>query len=58
MAPRILITGASIAGNMAALCLGRVGFDVTVVERAPDFRVMNLFKNSWTTGDGDLIGGR
>ena len=38
MARRILITGASIAGNTAAWWLGRSGFDVTVVERAPAFR--------------------
>lgn len=38
MARRILITGASIAGNAAAWWLGRHGFDVTVVERAPAFR--------------------
>lgn len=38
MSRRILITGASIAGNTAAWWLGRRGFDVTVVERAPDFR--------------------
>jgi 2-polyprenyl-6-methoxyphenol hydroxylase-like FAD-dependent oxidoreductase len=35
---RILITGASIAGNAAAWWLGRYGFDVTVVERALAFR--------------------
>lgn len=38
MSRRILITGASIAGNTAAWWLGRAGFDVTVVERAPEFR--------------------
>ncbi|WP_342108355.1 FAD-dependent monooxygenase [Methylobacterium sp. SI9] len=38
MARRILITGASIAGNAAAWWLGHHGFDVTVVERAPAFR--------------------
>lgn len=38
MARRILITGASIAGNVAAWWLGRSGCDVTVVERAPAFR--------------------
>jgi 2-polyprenyl-6-methoxyphenol hydroxylase-like FAD-dependent oxidoreductase len=38
MTRRILITGASIAGSTAAWWLGRAGFDVTVVERAPDFR--------------------
>lgn len=38
MARRILITGASVAGNTAAWWLGRYGFDVTVVERAPEFR--------------------
>jgi 2-polyprenyl-6-methoxyphenol hydroxylase-like FAD-dependent oxidoreductase len=35
---RILITGASISGNTAAWWLGHYGFDVTVVERAPEFR--------------------
>lgn len=38
MAKRILITGASIAGNAAAWALGRQGVEVTVVERAPAFR--------------------
>ncbi|WP_458094217.1 FAD-dependent monooxygenase [Roseomonas sp. WA12] len=38
MSRRILISGASIAGNTAAWWLGRLGFDVTVVERAPEFR--------------------
>jgi len=38
MPGRILITGASIAGNTLAFWLGRRGFDVTVVERAPQFR--------------------
>ncbi|MFN3434558.1 MAG: tryptophan-rich sensory protein [Sphingomonas sp.] len=38
MARRILITGASVAGNTAAWWLGRAGLDVTVVERAPGFR--------------------
>jgi 2-polyprenyl-6-methoxyphenol hydroxylase-like FAD-dependent oxidoreductase/tryptophan-rich sensory protein len=38
MSRRILITGASIAGNTAAFWLGRAGFDVTVVERAAGFR--------------------
>ena len=38
MTRRILITGASVAGNTAAWWLGRAGFDVTVVERAPAFR--------------------
>jgi 2-polyprenyl-6-methoxyphenol hydroxylase-like FAD-dependent oxidoreductase len=35
---RVLITGASIAGNTTAWWLGRAGFAVTVVERAPAFR--------------------
>jgi len=35
---RILVTGASVAGNAAAWWLGRHGFDVTVVEKAPEFR--------------------
>lgn len=38
IARRILITGASIAGNTAAYWLGRQGHDVTVVERNPTFR--------------------
>ena len=38
MPRRVLISGASIAGNTAAWWLGRFGCDVTVVERAPDFR--------------------
>ncbi|NTF10736.1 FAD-binding monooxygenase [Agrobacterium rubi] len=38
MANRILITGASIAGTTAAWWLSRYGFDVTVVERTPEFR--------------------
>ena len=38
MARRILVTGASIAGTATAWLLGRRGFDVTVVERAPAFR--------------------
>lgn len=38
MQHRILISGASIAGNTAAWWLTRFGHDVTVVERAPDFR--------------------
>jgi 2-polyprenyl-6-methoxyphenol hydroxylase-like FAD-dependent oxidoreductase/tryptophan-rich sensory protein len=38
MTRRILITGASVAGNTVAWWLGRAGFDVTVVERAPAFR--------------------
>lgn len=35
---RILITGASVAGNALAWWLDRLGFDVTVVERHPRFR--------------------
>ena len=38
MSRRILVTGASVAGCTAAWWLGRYGFDVTVVERAPGFR--------------------
>ncbi|GAA0673108.1 2-polyprenyl-6-methoxyphenol hydroxylase-like FAD-dependent oxidoreductase/tryptophan-rich sensory protein [Sphingomonas insulae] len=38
MSRTVLITGASIAGNTAAWWLGRAGFAVTVVERAPAFR--------------------
>jgi 2-polyprenyl-6-methoxyphenol hydroxylase-like FAD-dependent oxidoreductase len=38
MSRRILISGASIAGNAAAWWLGRYGYDVAVIERAPEFR--------------------
>ncbi len=38
MSRRILVSGASIAGNTAAWWLGRLGNDVTVVERASEFR--------------------
>jgi len=38
MSRRVLITGASVAGNTVAWWLGCAGFDVTVVERAPGFR--------------------
>lgn len=38
MPRRILITGASIAGNTAAAVLANSDFEVTVVERAPEFR--------------------
>lgn len=38
MSRRILITGASVAGSTAAWWLSRFGFDVTVVELAPEFR--------------------
>ncbi|WP_166354934.1 FAD-dependent monooxygenase [Phytoactinopolyspora limicola] len=36
--PKILISGASVAGPTAAYWLGRYGFDVTVVEKAPALR--------------------
>ncbi len=36
--PTVLIAGASIAGPHLAYWLGRYGWDVTVVERAPAFR--------------------
>jgi 2-polyprenyl-6-methoxyphenol hydroxylase-like FAD-dependent oxidoreductase len=36
--PRAVISGASIAGLSAAFWLRRTGWDVTVIERAPDFR--------------------
>src|SRR5689334_5338547 len=38
MKKRVLIAGASIAGNTAAWWLGHYGFDVVVVEKAPGFR--------------------
>lgn len=36
--PRILITGASVAGPAAAFWLNRAGYDVTVIEQAPELR--------------------
>lgn len=38
MPKRILISGASVAGSTTAWWLGHYGFDVTVVERTPEFR--------------------
>ncbi len=38
MSHRILVSGASIAGNTAAWWLSRLGNDVTLVERASEFR--------------------
>ncbi len=38
MSRRILVTGASVAGNTAAWWLSRFGFDVEVVEKSPSFR--------------------
>jgi 2-polyprenyl-6-methoxyphenol hydroxylase-like FAD-dependent oxidoreductase len=38
MARRVLITGASVAGNTTAWWLAKAGFEVEVVERAPAFR--------------------
>jgi 2-polyprenyl-6-methoxyphenol hydroxylase-like FAD-dependent oxidoreductase len=38
MSRRILVTGASVAGNTAAWWLTRFGFEVNVVEKAPAFR--------------------
>jgi len=38
MSRRVLVSGASIAGNATAWWLGRYGYDVTVIERAPEFR--------------------
>jgi len=38
MPKRILICGASVAGNTTAWWLSRNGFDVTVIEKAPAFR--------------------
>ncbi|KQS71459.1 FAD-binding monooxygenase [Rhizobium sp. Leaf371] len=38
MSNRILVTGASVAGNLTAWWLARYGFEVTVVERTPEFR--------------------
>lgn len=36
--PKVLVTGASIAGPALAYWLSRQGMDITVVERAPEFR--------------------
>lgn len=36
--PRILVTGASVAGPAAAFWLARAGYEVTVVEQAPELR--------------------
>jgi 2-polyprenyl-6-methoxyphenol hydroxylase-like FAD-dependent oxidoreductase len=36
--PKVLIVGASIAGPTAAFWLVRAGFDVTIVEQAPELR--------------------
>ncbi|PPT78309.1 FAD-binding monooxygenase [Xanthomonas arboricola pv. populi] len=38
MTRRILITGASVAGNTVAWALAQQGFDVTIVEQAEQFR--------------------
>jgi len=38
MGKRVLISGASVAGPALAFWLGRAGYDVTVVERAPKLR--------------------
>ena len=38
MSRRILITGASVAGNTVAWWLGRAGLDVTVIEQSHNFR--------------------
>jgi 2-polyprenyl-6-methoxyphenol hydroxylase-like FAD-dependent oxidoreductase len=38
MTTRVLVTGASIAGPAAAYWLDRIGYDVTVLERAPEPR--------------------
>ncbi|MCL8250450.1 FAD-dependent monooxygenase [Aeromicrobium fastidiosum] len=35
---RVLVTGASVAGPAAAFWLDRAGYDVTVVEKAPELR--------------------
>ncbi|WP_229053503.1 FAD-dependent monooxygenase [Aeromicrobium sp. Leaf350] len=35
---RVLVTGASVAGPAAAFWLARAGYDVTVVEQAPELR--------------------
>ncbi|KQQ36514.1 FAD-binding monooxygenase [Rhizobium sp. Leaf306] len=38
MSKRVLISGASVAGNTTAWWLSRYGFEVTVIEKAPAFR--------------------
>ncbi len=37
-AKRVLVTGGSVAANTLAWWLTKGGFDVTVVEKAPEFR--------------------
>lgn len=39
---RVLICGAGVAGNGLAFWLSKLGYDVTVVERAPELRVTGL----------------
>jgi 2-polyprenyl-6-methoxyphenol hydroxylase-like FAD-dependent oxidoreductase len=36
--PKVLISGASLAGPATAFWLVRAGFEVTIVEQAPEFR--------------------
>jgi 2-polyprenyl-6-methoxyphenol hydroxylase-like FAD-dependent oxidoreductase len=38
MVPRVLISGASVAGPALAFWLGQLGYKVVVIERAPALR--------------------
>ncbi|SDF76650.1 FAD-dependent monooxygenase [Phytopseudomonas seleniipraecipitans] len=53
MRKKILISGASVAGNTTAWWLSRYGFDVTVIEKAPAFR--NGGQNVDVRGAGRVV---
>jgi len=44
---RALICGAGVGGLSAGIALQRAGFDVVVLERAPDLRVSGFGLNLW-----------
>ena len=44
---RALICGAGVGGLSAGIALRRAGFDVVVLERAPDLRVSGFGLNLW-----------
>lgn len=51
MAPkRILIIGAGVAGPAAAVFLKRQGHDVTLIERAPEFKTIGFAVTIWPNG--------
>src|SRR3954452_1116237 len=47
LAMRALICGAGVGGLSAGIALQRAGFDVEVLERAPDLRVSGFGLNLW-----------